>query len=240
MNAVQHWFDALEATWPAAGTQDLPGWRIREGQGGGKRVSAASATAPGSDPAVAEAAMRALGQTPLFMVRPGEDALDAALAARGYACVDPTVIRAAPIETLTDKPLPRVSVFCLWEPLQLQRDIWAEGGIGPERIAVMERAPQPKTSLMARWNDHPGGAGFAAVAGKVAMVHALEVLPHQRNEGLGKWMMRAAALWAAPLGAEQMAIAVTEENTAANALYASLGMAPVTRYHYRVKEEDTQ
>ena len=40
--------------------------------------------------------MRAWGQRPLFLLRPGEEALDAALAARGYGSRDRIVILAAP------------------------------------------------------------------------------------------------------------------------------------------------
>ena len=49
-------------------------------------------------------------------------------------------------------------------------------------------------------------------------------------------MLRAAA-WARENGATHIAAVCTQENAAANALYASLGMALVGQYHYRIKEE---
>lgn len=232
---------ALEATWPAAATTTKGIWTFRDGQGGGKRVSAITTEAPVSaaDLDRAEAEIAASGCAALFSLRPGQGDLDALLQARGYALVDPTVIRACPVAQLTDLALPKVCVFNVWEPLAIQRDIWQAGGIGPERQAVMARVQGPKTALLARFNDHPGGAGFVAIHDGIAMVHALEILPHQRRQGLGAWMMRGAALWAQEQGAHTLALAVTEANVAANALYSSLGMTVVEQYHYRLKEEQT-
>ena len=88
------------ATWPAAETRRLGPWTLRRGDGGGNRVSAATLDGPPADPAAAEAVMRGWGQPPLFMIRPGEDALDACLAARGYLERDPTLIAAAPAAAL--------------------------------------------------------------------------------------------------------------------------------------------
>lgn len=58
--------EVTEATWPPAATHRHGPWLIREGQGGGQRVSAASATGnwTEADIPTAEAAMRALGQPP--------------------------------------------------------------------------------------------------------------------------------------------------------------------------------
>ena len=69
-------YAAIDGTWPAAAITRAGPWTIRAGQGGGKRVSAATADGPVTDLAQAETAMRSLNQTPLFMVRQGEDALE--------------------------------------------------------------------------------------------------------------------------------------------------------------------
>ena len=128
----------MDATWPAAAAWRLGPWTIRNGAGGGKRVSAASAEAAwqADDIAAAAAAMRALAQTPLFLIRAGEDALDAELAARGYRLVDPVVAYAAPLAELAATPPARMSGFPHWPPMEIARQLWAEGGIGPARVAV--------------------------------------------------------------------------------------------------------
>ncbi|MEM8655057.1 MAG: GNAT family N-acetyltransferase [Pseudomonadota bacterium] len=225
-------YAAIDGTWPAARMTRAGPWAIRNGEGGGKRVSAATAEAPGTDLTQAEEAMRALGQTPLFMVRQGEDTLDQTLDHAGYAIVDPTNGYIAPVETLTDIPIPRVTAFAIWEPLAIMEDIWAKGGIGPARLAVMHRAPT-KTAILARHKDKPAGTAFAAIHARIAMVHAVEVLPHQRRQGVAQWIMRRAAFWAAENGATHIAVLTTAANGPANALYRGLGFEQVCGYHYR-------
>lgn len=235
-------YSVTEATWPPAAARAAGPWIIRDGQGGGKRVSAATATGPvtAGDLPLAEDAMRALNQTPLFMIREGDDTLDALLAEHGYGVIDPVNVYAIPLDALTDTPPPRVTTFDLWEPMAIQRDIWAEGGIGPARIAVMQRAAQPKTALFGRDDNRPAATGFVAIHDRIAMIHALEVLPRHRRRGLAAHLTRHAARWALAHGATHLAVLCTQANTGANALYTSLGMALVGQYHYRIKEDPAQ
>ncbi|RKF14797.1 GNAT family N-acetyltransferase [Roseovarius spongiae] len=234
-----HLFDVLEHTWPAAGMRPLGPWLIRDGRGGGKRVSAATARTPAraEELPAAEAAMRALGELPRFMIRPGEETLDSMLEAAGYRVIDPVVIYNAPIATLTQERPPRIATFDIWEPMAIQRDIWAAGGIGPARLAVMQRVQGPKTALFGRDASRPAATGFVAAHAGAAMVHALEVLPAHRRHGLGRRLMTHAAFWAAARGAAQLAVACTTANAAACALYAGLGMTPAAHYHYREHPE---
>lgn len=224
-----------EATWPPFAVTRAGPWLLREGRGGGQRVSAASAAAAWSaeDFPQAEAGMRALGQDPLFVVRPGEEALDAALAARGYALHDPVVAYAAPVAELAAVAPPFLTAFTHWPPLQVARQIWDEGGIGPARVAVMERVAGPKTCILGRSGDRAAGAAFTAIHGDVAMLHALEVAPALRRNGCAHNILRAAAIWARDEGAATLALLVTERNLAARALYTSMKMQVVGQYHYR-------
>ena len=223
-------FEVLDRTWPAAEMRHQAGWTLRLGPGG-KRVSAASRDRPEAQVAEAELAMRAAGQRPLFVIRPGEEALDAELAARGYALVDPVLLRAAPVARIAESPPLRVLVGGF--ALGLAAEIWAAGGIGPARLAVMARAPGPKAYLLGRDGDDPAGVGFVAAAGGVAMLHAVEVLAAHRRRGVGRALTRAAAAWAAEQGAGILTLAVTRANSAANAVYEGLGMDEAGAYHYR-------
>jgi GNAT superfamily N-acetyltransferase len=209
---------------------------LRNGAGGGKRVSAATAEGDWrpEDLSAAEKAMRMLGQDPLFMIREGEDTLDSALSARGYEIIDPVNLWLCPIGDLTDVCVPRVTAFSIWEPLAIMRDIWSAGGIGPSRVAVMERASVPKTGIFGRITDKPAGTAYCAISGGVAMVHALEIAKAHRRKGMGVWLMRQAAHWANANGAEWLSVLCTQANVGANGLYASLGMQVVGQYHYRI------
>lgn len=234
--------DVTNVTWPAAATHDCGPFTIRDGQGGGSRVS--SAMLNGADAVTpdalntAEAAMQALGQKRIFQIIPDQSAFDAQLEGAGYRLFDPVTIYAAPIGPLADRDIPRVRAFTIWEPLAIQIDIWAAAGIGADRIAVMKRATCPKTSILGRLNDHPAGTAYVGLHNKIAMIHALEILPHQRKQGMGGFAMAQAARWGRDHGATHIALVVRSENGAANALYTSLGMEPVGRYHYRIHPDD--
>lgn len=230
-----NWADVVDGTWPAARAQRQGPFVLRCGQGGGSRVSAASRAGEVTEGEIdaAEEAMLAMGQKRIFCLRPGDEALDAMLADRGYDILDPVNIYTCPVTHLTDIPIPRVTVFNIWPPLAIMREIWAQGGIGPERLAVMERAQGPKTGLLMRRKDQPAGTGFVAIHDGVAMMHALEILPDHRRQGLGQWAMRAAAIWALDNGAQTLSVICTKANAGANGLYDALGMQIVGEYHYR-------
>lgn len=224
--------EVMEATWPPASARRLGPFTLRDGAGGGKRVSAASCEAgfAATDLDAAEAAMVA----PLMLIRETDTDLDAALDARGWRVVDPVVAYAAPVASLS-ADLPPLAAFPHWPPLEITRALWAEGGIGPARIAVMDRVMGRKAALLARTGDRPAGVAFVACHGKDAMLHALEVRPDQRRMGTGQALLHSAANWAASEGATRLSLVVTRQNVAARALYARLGMSVVGQYHYRMK-----
>ncbi len=227
----------LDATWSAATVRRDGPWLLREGAGGGKRVSAATAAGPVSAADIdrAEAAMHAMGQAPLFQVRGTDDAgLDTLLQARGYRIVDPVEFHVAPCAALV-RSLPFLSVIPAWPPLAIECELWANAGIGPGRIAVMQRAAGPKVALLARHDDRPAGVAFVAIHGRIAMLHALEVPPRFRRQGIADKIMRGAANWAQDQGADWLSLVVTQANAPARALYASLTMQVVGQYHYRMR-----
>jgi len=233
---------AISATWPPEAVDHIGAFVLGEGAGGGNRVSAAQLRDTASDGGtvtpddIARVAARqsARGDERLFMVFGWQDALDRTLAAEGYATRDETVLLVAPSAELAQTP-PPVSCFDIWPPLAVQDDIWTQGGIGPERRAIMDRAKGPRTSLFGRVDDRPAGTAFIAVHGDLAMLHALEIAGPARRKGLARLMVRAGAAWARDHGARLFAVLVTRDNGAAQGLYASLGLKPVENYHYRVK-----
>ncbi|MGC1503352.1 MAG: GNAT family N-acetyltransferase [Sulfitobacter sp.] len=232
-------FAASEATWPAARTWEQDGFTLREGQGGGQRVSAATALGAVTEHQItaAEKAMQAIGQRPIFCERGDTPQLDQALAARGYVIKDPTTLYVLPIERLTDVEVPPVTAFSIWEPLAIMNEIWATDGIGQARRNVMARAAC-KTGVLARWNEQPAGAAFVAIHKAICMVHGLVVLPHQRRQGVAEWMMRRAAFWGQSQGATHISVLCVDANAGATALYRALGFEAVGGYHYRVLPDE--
>ena len=230
-------FECLWATWPAASSARIGPWVINGGQGGGQRVSAARRVAEVSaeDIPMAEAAMKELKQVPIFLIRDAEDdALDGMLADRGYMISDPTMFMDTVIAPLLDAPVPPVTAFSIWPPLQIMRELWISAGTDTARLAIMERAEGRKTGLLGRVQDRAAAVGFLGIHEETAMLHALEVAPEFRRKGLARHLVRKAAMEARELGATRLALAVTRANAPAIALYTQLGMAEAGGYHYRV------
>jgi len=232
----QHFLSAIDATWAPQSQIVQDNWCIRVGAGGGQRVSAATALHADADIAVMSAAQRQLGQTPLVMVRGGEDALDARLAEAEFVKHDPVQVLC-----IDPKAWPRAQDDAFKttrneHPLAIQEEIWAQDGIGPERLAVMARVDVPKCYLLGRDGDTPAGVAFVAVDGRVAMLHAFYVSKNAQGKGVGSRMMRDAADWAIAQGATALAVLVRDATPQARALYVKRGMEQVTRYHYRVLE----
>ncbi len=225
---------AFETTWPAAETRDSGALRTGRGLGAGGRVGSSRALGPGwraADIAAAEAVHRGWVQAPLFRVALGDTALRDALAARGYRPHTPTAIMVCGCAALAGR-LPGMTAFATWPPLAIQRDLWAAGGIGAARQAVMERVALPRAALLGRLHDRAAGAAFVAADGPVAMIHAIEVAPAFRRQGMAGWLLGAAADWALSVGADRLALAVGRANTAARAAYDKLGFAEVGAYDY--------
>ncbi|MDA9249895.1 GNAT family N-acetyltransferase [bacterium] len=230
----------IDGTWPAKGIRAVDGWTIREGAGGGSRVSCASQLDPNARIEDAEKAMRALGQTPLFMVRIGEDTLDQDLDDHGYIIKDPVTFYTCATHDLATQRPPPVTCFEVWPPLATQTEIWATGGINADRLDIMDRAQGAKTTVLGRLDNTPAGTAFAAIHAGTAMVHAIETAYDFRRQGLARHMIRALAFWAQSNGAQTVALLVTTANTGANALYASMGFAAVGGYQYRIHPSEAR
>ena len=231
-------FRALDATWAAAETAAVGDWVVRRGRGGGNRVSSVW---PKGDPglalpeavAAAGAIQRGWGEIPLFQIGPEDGALEARLEAAGWTAFDRTVMMTADPKAVAAPGLSgrmAVHVRC---PLVVVDEMWAADGVGPSRRAVMDRTPGPKEIFLLREDDRPAGVVFAAASDGVAMLHALAVAPEFRRRGVAVSACAAVGRWALEHGAHTLALAVTEANAPARALYDKLGFETVLRYHYR-------
>ena len=224
--SAQDLYDTIDETWAPFAKEIKDGWCIREGRGGGKRVSAANQEHVSAEIGTAEAAMAALKQPALFMIRDGFPTLEMHLAKRGYSIIDPVVMLA---RRVADKSSDLPADF-LDKPSSAQLAIWKDAGIDEHRVAVMDRVTGPKTFLQTE-----GATGFVAIHNEIAMVHAVEVDPDRRRKGLGRQLMLAASMWAGMKGAKTVSVIATRQNKPAQALYKGLGYEVIGHYHYRIK-----
>ncbi|MBC6442486.1 MAG: GNAT family N-acetyltransferase [Rhodobacteraceae bacterium] len=232
-------FAAIDATWPAAHYSQAGPWCIREGRGGGQRVSAASTRArvTATDVAEAETAMQALGQPPVFMIRGDQPRVDSVLDRLGYRMKEPVGVWSGPVKRVAEGYERSLATIFAEYPMPILAEIWAAGGIGPARLDIMRRTAGPKTCILGRCGDRPRGAAFVAMHQDVAMAHAVEVCADARRQGVAERMMKAAAWWAGRTGAAELAVLTAARNTGTQAMLGKLGMRPVTHYHYRVKRQ---
>jgi len=235
--------DHLEATWPAAARRRLGDWLLRDGQGGGSRVSSArwmGGRAPAAGDVQAAIAAMQEAQSPVIFQVPGEDRpLDAALAAAGLAVRDPTVIMAgSAAEVARFAPRDPTGAVPTGTPLAIMRGLWSQGGVGAERLAVMARVEGESTCLLSRHRDKPAAVAFVACHEDMAMMHALYVVPEARREGVARQMLGQAAAWALEVGATRIGIATTGENLPAQGLFSGAGLGVVGHYHYRAQQEN--
>jgi N-acetylglutamate synthase len=224
---------AMVESWPPEAQHRVGPWALRQGPGGGNRVTCAVACAPVTPadlPPLVAAAAR-LGQPGLVMLGPDDGDLDATLAGAGWHMGEEVVLYLAPSDSFD--PPPVMTAFAHWPPLALQRRIWTDEGIGAGKQAVMDRAAGPKCAVLGRSGDRPAGTGFVSLSQGIAFVHALCVVPALRRQGTADHILRAAGVWAQSQGASWLALAVTRGNVPARALYASRGMQAVGHYHYR-------
>ena len=111
--SAQYCYQVIAGTWPPEAQRNVGPWTIRLDASNSSRVCAATAQGPWTDDDITLAAttMRAAGQTPLFMIRAGEGALDDALAQRGYLIKDPVNIHAAAVDHIATQRPPPVTTF---------------------------------------------------------------------------------------------------------------------------------
>lgn len=219
---------ALRATWPPKRVWKDGGLLNAEGAGGGKRVSATRLLGSLQD------CQSALLKSSLVQVPEDNTALDAVLA-DSHALLDPTAFYAVNASQIAMRD---AEIYVSDAPLQAMKSVWAADGVDAARLDVMDRAEGPKAYLLARSGSRIVGVGFVAATNPIAMLHAVFVPQDARRAGNAKRIARAAAEWATQEGAKTLALAVVRKNEPAVALYESLGMLPVSGYHYRALKED--
>jgi N-acetylglutamate synthase len=231
--------------WPALRTVLRDGWVLRFADGHTKRANSANALWPGTAPLAGrldafETDYRRAGLTPVFRLTPlAEPGLDDALAARGYARFDDSLVMAGDLpKACVAPPTPSVHIDLDPDPEAGWLDDLARAAdAGAREHAILARmlACLVPPAVFVRVVE--GGAPLAFAMGAVEDGHLgiFEVLtvPHARGRGLARRALDALFAWAARRGATRAYLQVAEANAPARALYARHGLSTAYRYHYR-------
>ena len=228
----------LEDTWPPKKVIRLDDWTIRISEGAGKRASAISLEGIWEEASFRKLKdlLRKLGKSEIFMIYQSDSLFKKELNNLNYQVFDKSCIFEISVSELIKNEPPPISMFSIWPPLEIQKQLWNSNGIGWQRQAVMNRANQIKTSILARWNDNPVASAFIAKSGNVAFLHALAVEQNFRRQGVARALIRHAGQWADRNNCARLMVVTTEANAAATSLYASLKFQLVNKYHYRIPE----
>ena len=228
----------LADTWPPKKIIKFGSWTIRIGDGAGKRASAISLEGTWEETSFRKLKdlLKKLGKSEIFMIYQSDSLFEKELDKLNYQVFDKSYIFEIPVTELIKSKPPPISMFSIWSPLHIQKELWNSNGIGWQRQSVMNRASQIKTSILGRWSDNPVASAFIAKSGNVAFLHALVVDENFRQQGVAKALMRHAGQWAHKHNCSKLMVVTTEANVAATSLYTSLEFQLVNKYHYRIPE----
>ncbi|WP_436761941.1 GNAT family N-acetyltransferase [Streptosporangium sp. V21-05] len=236
-------FDRLvDQAWPALQRVDAGGWTLRAADGVTKRANSVLPLGEPDDLLAgiegAEKFYADRGLPCVFSVGGGATpGLDAALEARGYRVVDPTLIMTARL--VSGEPggpgEAEEKVELAEAPSQAWLDAWwsVDGRFGGDGLATAARILTGVPAVYASLGGEAVGRGV--VQGEWFGVYSMAVLPHARRRGHGRDVLRALLSHARAQGTQRAYLVVVESNTAARALYERQGFTVAGRYHYRVR-----
>lgn len=241
--AVRQLEETTFASWPDLAHERLDGWLLRFARGHTKRANSVNmleSRPDGLEARIAEAERRyrQAGLRPVFRLTPlAEPGLDALLAARGYAPVEPSLVKVAPMppDIAADS-----SVRLDADPDGGWLDGYAQAaGLDGDGRATLRAMLERIDGIAAYASIAEAGQaqGFAMAvthAGRVGFFDVL-TLPHARRRGIARCIMASLIAWSREEGgARSMWIQVVEANAPARSLYRALGFATQYAYHYRV------
>lgn len=237
---------AFEA-WNAEEVAALGPWQLRFMRGVSNRGNSVWA-GPGEPPGgfaraigAVEAFYAARGLPPAFQITPVADPrLDALLAGRGYARVEPVSFQIADAARVADAAKDSADISAC-EPVLSETWFDVSGRRGRfhgEAVAVyrafLERLAGRAGFACAR---APGGeiaaVGLTVVAKPLAGIFSMLTLPERRRRGFAEAVLGAIARFALARGATQLYLQVELASAPARALYARTGFVETHRYHYR-------
>lgn len=227
--------------WPAGVVEERHGWLLRFAGGVTKRANSVLPCAEPDDIeqaiAAAERFYRERELPVVFSLDGGARpaGLDALLAARGYAEVDPTLIMTRPLDGTWAAPAHRVDLAERPSAGWLARWWAIDGRGGPDVPEAARRIVCGVPSAYASaGGDVPDAVGRVTVTDGWAGIYCMVVAPERRRAGLARSVLAALLGAAVERGAHHAYLAVVAANAPARALYSGIGFTVTDSYHYRV------
>jgi N-acetylglutamate synthase len=233
---------AAVRSWPAREVADLDGWLWRYASGGSLRansVSTLSFRGTAVETAVhdAESRYRARGAPCRFTVtevsEPGD--IDERLAAMGYARGEDHATMVKEVDGAARAPAEvdrSADPTAGWLAVYLAGLSQGRREVAP---AILARLPARRSYFWCRRAGAVVGSGLSIADGGLASVQCMATLAGARRQGCARAVLSAIEAWAASQGCTHLYLQAETANTAAIALYESIGFRVGGRYHVRTK-----
>jgi GNAT superfamily N-acetyltransferase len=220
-------------------------WLLRFGAGLSRRANSANPLRPecaGSALAItaAEALYRAHGLPTIFRVPSiAAPALDRELAARGYASEGESCVLYGAIDALRlgDRAAgpavrlrPTPTAEWLGAMAALQGHTRAHRAIYRRIVGAIAI---PARFALLTLDGMPAALAYGAIHDGLLCYESVITDPGRRRQGCARRVIASLASWAQGSGATGACLQVEAGNAPARALYQSLGLAELYRYHYR-------
>jgi N-acetylglutamate synthase len=236
---------ALNA-WPALDQVAHDGWLLRYAEGYTGRANSVTVLHPGTEPladkiAACEKTYAEVNTPCLFRLSPlADEALDAELAARGYAREKETaVLSSTSLEPVDDDP--RIALTETPHGGWLETHARAAGLAAAQRRLheqILERIALPRAFVLFHIEGEVVCTALAVLDRDAAMLLDVATDVRFRGQGFGHRTVRAALGWAYAQDARAAHLQVQADNRAALTFYAGLGFTESYRYHYRRQAPD--
>ena len=247
-------------SWPAATTTFDGTWAVRLTAGNpSKRQNSVNPLDPGDTTRLDErieraaARFRAFGRPPTFSLSPlAPPSLDVRLAARGWRKHGASVVMLAGLDAMDlQAGLDTVPLADTGRWLDAQVRLGAfpaerRPGVAETLASIRPHAQgtnpvgtrdAPVQLYLAEEDGEPVAALALVRFGPLAGLFQIVTDPRRRREGHARRLVASALVNAAREGATQAWLQVERANTAALALYGSMGLELVYGYHYRTLPE---
>jgi N-acetylglutamate synthase len=235
---------AAVRAWPASETHDIDGWLWRYSGGASQRANSVSTLDyRGADleSAIQRAEQRYEARQSVWRFQFGGGStpkgLDQELLRRGYVIKETITTLARRVETRRPTKAAEVVVT------SSASDDWLSvylAGVSKDRRAaapsILARVPEQRGFVLASRDGKPVATALCVVTDDIAIVECVMTDAAARRTGAAVAVMIELEDWAIRRGARILALQAVLTNTAAQALYASLGYAEIGRQHYFVRD----
>ena len=217
-------------------------WLLRFADGLTRRANSVNQLRPtAGDPSAVIAAAEPLyalqGLPTIFRVLSIADpSLEEALTRHGYSAEGDSCVMSGPLSADVASADPAVRLLERPEPEWLAAMVRLQGYRAAQAVTyrrIVEAIAVPVRFALLTIDGRPAALALGALHDGLLCYESVVTDPAHRRHGLSRRIIATLAAWAKESGARALCLEVEAGNAPALALYGSIGMRELYRYHYR-------